>query len=428
MARIVTPETTKPMRILYIHQFFATRESSLGLIRSYEFARRWVEQGHEVTIITSSSRLPEEFSAKGLYDGEIDGIRVRSVHVAYSNYMDFGRRLASFAAFMLGATWLAATAGKHDVVFATSTPLTVGVPGYVASRITGAPFVFEVRDLWPEAAIQMGAIKRHGLIGMVAKGLERFLYRHASEVVALSPGMAAGVVAEGRAPAHVHIVPNSSDLDLFAPGPRDRKFVSHYGLAHKFIVGYAGAIGPSNAVEDNVPKAARILLERGREDIVFVIAGDGKSMPVLKERTAGLANVQLIGSLPKSEVPVLTRTADVLMVLFADKPILATNSPNKLFDGLASGRPMIVNSDGWTREIIEDNECGIYVPAENGEALASAIEKLADHKALRTCMGSNARSVAERVFARDLLAEQVLTVLRSAIDPREAGARGSLGE
>lgn len=410
------------MRILYIHQFFATRESNLGLIRSYEFARRWVEQGHEVTVITSSSRLPEEFSAKRLYDGEIDGIRVRSVRVNYSNYMGYARRLGSFAAFMLGATWLATTAGKHDVVFATSTPLTVGVPGWASSFLTGAPFVFEVRDLWPEAPIQMGVIKRNGPLGIVAKGLERFLYRRAKEVIALSPGMAAGVVAEGVSPLHVHMVPNSSDLDLFSPGPRDRALVKRYDLAHKFVVGYAGAIGPSNAVEDNVPAAARILLERGRDDIVFVIAGDGKSMPALKERTADLPNVRLVGSLPKSEVPRLTRTADALMVLFADKPILATNSPNKLFDGLASGRPMIVNSAGWTREIVEDTECGIYVPAEDGEALANAIEKLADDRALRKRMEVNARATAEQRFARDLLAEQVLTVLHSAAD-RAATAR-----
>jgi glycosyltransferase involved in cell wall biosynthesis len=424
MARTAMPEASKPMRILYIHQFFATRESSLGLIRSYEFARRWVEQGHKVTVITSSSRLPEEFSAKMLTDGEIDGIRVRSVRVSYSNHMGVGRRIGSFVAFMFGATWLSVTAGKHDVVFATSTPLTVGVPGYFASLLTGAPFVFEVRDLWPEAAIQMGAIRRNGLLSIVAKTLERFLYRRAKEVIALSPGMAAGVVAEGVPCEHVHMVPNSSDLDLFTPGARDRKMVSRYNLQRKFVVGYAGAIGPSNAVEDNVPEAARILHERGRDDIVFVIAGDGKSVPILTERTAELTNVQLIGSLPKSEVPLLTRTADALLVLFADKPILATNSPNKLFDGLASGTPMIVNSNGWTREIVEDNECGIYVPAEDGEALAEAIQKLADDRALRKRMGVNARAVAERVFARDLLAEQVLTVLRSAADPRDPMAQG----
>jgi glycosyltransferase involved in cell wall biosynthesis len=402
------------MRILYIHQFFATRESSLGLIRSYEFSRRWVEQGHEVTVVTSSSRLPEGFSAKLLSKGEIDGIRVRAIRVPYSNYMDRGHRMLSFATFMLGATWLAVTAGKHDVVFATSTPLTVGIPGWIAAALRRTPFVFEVRDLWPEAAIQMGVIDRDGFVSSVAKGVERFLYRHAREVVALSPGMVAGVVAEGKDPAHVHMVPNSSDLDLFWPAPKDPEFVERWDLDGKFVVGYAGAIGPSNDLEHNIPEAARTLVERGREDIVFLIVGDGKSLPVLTERVAGLPNVRLVGSLPKAEVPRLTHTADALLVLFANRPILATNSPNKFFDGLATGRPMIVNSDGWTRELVEENDAGGYFPAEDGIALADLLEKLADDPEGRARMGANARRLAETRFSRDILAEQVLGVLQDA--------------
>lgn len=399
------------MRILYVHQFFATRESSLGLIRSYEFARRWVEQGHEVTMITSASRLPAEYSERLFTDGEIDGIRVRSVRIGYSNYMGTWRRILSFATFMFGATWLAISAGRHDVIFATSTPLTVGVPGWVASVLSRTPFVFEVRDLWPEAAIQMGTIRREGLLGRLGKWLERFLYRHARHVIGLSPGMVAGVIAEGVAPERVHMVPNSSDLDLFAPGGKDAELVERYGLGDRFVVGYAGAIGPSNDVQHNVPAAARLLHERGREDIVFCIAGDGKSLPALEHLTADLPNVVLAGSMPKAEIPRFTRTADALMVLFADKPILATNSPNKFFDGLATGRPMIVNSDGWTRELVEEHEAGVYVPARDAYALADAVETLADDAQLRVRMGENARRLAEKEFARDLLAAQVLQVL-----------------
>ena len=402
------------MRILYLHQFFATRDSSLGLIRSYEFSRRWVEQGHEVTVITSASRLPESFSEARYVDGEIDGIRIRSVRVPYSNYMGTAARIRSFLSFMFGATRLAITAGRHDVVFATSTPLTVGIPGWIAAAAARVPFVFEVRDLWPEAAIQMGVIKRHGPIGVVAKAAERFLYHRAADVVALSPGMAAGVLAEGVPSEHVHMVPNSSDLDLFFPGPRDDELVERFGLKGRFVVGYAGAIGPSNDVEGNVPEAARILAERGREDIVFVVAGDGKSLPELTARCAELSNVRLVGSLPKSEVPRLTRTADTLMVLFADKPILATNSPNKFFDGLATGKPMIVNADGWTRGLVEAHDCGAYFPAGDGVALADVIERMADDAALMARQGANARELAEREFARDLLAERVLEVLEQA--------------
>lgn len=404
------------MRILYVHQFFATRQSTLGLIRSYEFARRWVEQGHEVTIITSSSRLPAEYSEKRLSYGQIDGINIRSVRVSYSNHMGTARRIVSFLTFMFGASYLAISAGKHDVVFATSTPLTVGVPGWLAAAWHRSPFVFEVRDLWPEAAIQMGVLRREGLIARAAKVLERFLYRRAKAVVALSPGMTAGVVAEGIDPERVHTVPNSSDLDLFSPGPKDPEIVERYGISGRFVIAYAGAIGPSNAVEDNVPAAARTLLERGRDDIVFLIVGEGKSLAALQERTKELDNVIVTGSaIAKADVPRFTRTADALLVLFADKPILATNSPNKFFDGLATGRPMIVNSDGWTRELVESNECGAYFPAGRGEVLADIVERMADDADLVRQMGDNARHLAEERFARNILAAQVLDVLRDAV-------------
>jgi len=149
------------------------------------------------------------------------------------------------------------TAGRHDVVFATSTPLTVGIPGWMAATVTRTPFVFEVRDLWPEAAIQMGVISRNGIVGRTAKALERFLYRRAKHVVALSPGMVAGVVAEGIPPERVHMVPNSADLDLFYPSEKDTQFLHTLGVPEgAFVVGYAGAIGPSNAVEAHVPSAA----------------------------------------------------------------------------------------------------------------------------------------------------------------------------
>ncbi len=401
------------MRILYIHQFFATRESTLGLIRSYEFSRRWVEQGHEVTVVTSSSRLPDAFQNELFAEDMIDGVRVRSVRVRYSNYMGYLRRMWSFLLFTFGAAWLASTSGKHDVVLATSTPLTVGIPGWMASKIRRTPFVFEVRDLWPEAAIQMGAIRRDSLLGRAAKRLERFLYRSADAVIALSPGMAAGVLAEGVDTARVHMVPNCSDTDLFSPGPKDAEMVERWDLAGKFVVGYAGAIGPSNDVDGQVPEAARLLSQRGRDDIVFVIAGDGKCLPRLEELTQGLANVKLLGSLPKAEIPRVTRTADVLMVLFADRPILATNSPNKFFDALAAGRPVIVNSPGWTRDLVTEHECGAYVPPGDGRALADAIERLADDASQRERMGGNARHLAEQRFARDLLSQQVLDVLQA---------------
>lgn len=405
--------------ILYIHQLFATRESTHPT-RSYEFARRMVEDGHRVTMLTGASRLGEPWESQRRSSFEVDGIAVEAISNAYSNYMSYGRRMLSFGAFAVRASLVAVRLPKPDVVFATSTPLTVGIPGYVAARLRRVPFVFEVRDVWPEAAIQMGALPRRGVFARTAFALERFLYRKADAIVALSPGMSALVLGQDVDPDRVHTVPNCSDLDLFHPGDKDTATLERHGVSDRFVVGYAGAIGPSNAVEVAV-EGARLLAERGRDDIAFLIAGDGKSLPGIRAYVEehGLDNVRLVDSIPKAEIPAFLRSADVLMTLFDDVPILATNSPNKFFDGLASGRAMLVNSPGWTRDIVESEECGVYVPPADPAALADAIERMADDPEGTARMGVEARRVAEERFDRDRLARELTGILADAVRSRQ---------
>ncbi len=221
--------------------------------------------------------------------------------------------------------------------------------------------VFEVRDLWPEAAIQMGVIGRHGFIGVTRRLSSASSTAGHARSSRSRPAWLPASWARASPRACTHGA-KLGDLDLFTPGRKDAALDEEFNLSDKFVVGYAGAIGPSNDVEGNVPQAARILLERGRTDIVFLIAGVGKSLPALQEAVRDLPNVRLAGCTAKAEVPRFTRTADTLMVLFADKPILATNSPNKFFDGLASGKPMIVNSDGWTRDAGRGTPSGPLLP------------------------------------------------------------------
>jgi glycosyltransferase involved in cell wall biosynthesis len=410
------------VRILYIHQFFATRDSSHPT-RSYEFARRMVADGHDVTMVTGASRLGRAREKRPYSRFDVDGIDVRAVRNSYSNYMGYPRRMVSFAIFSITGTLAALGGPRPDVVFATSTPLTVGIPGYLVSRLRRAPFVFEVRDLWPEAAIQMGALGRDSLLARVARALERFIYHKADAVIGLSPGMTAGIIDAGKDPAAVHTIPNCSDLDLFHPGAKDPEMLTRLGTGERFAVGYAGAIGPSNAV-DVVTRAAAILRERGRADIVFVLAGDGKSLPAIREHVEaeGLDNVKLVGSLPKHDVPPFLRSCDALMTLFADVPILATNSPNKFFDGLASGRPMIVNSPGWTKGIVEDDDAGVHIPADDPRALADAVAALADDRTGAEAKGKNARETAERLFGRDDMARKLIAVLEDAVAARRGAS------
>lgn len=405
------------MRVLYIHQFFATRRSPHPT-RSYEFARNMVEWGHEVVMLTGDSRLEEECPTDSLRCSfEMDGIEVRAVRNRYSNYMGTARRIMSFLQFTLMSTLAAIEGPRPDVVFATSTPLTVGITGIIASLRWRVPLVFEVRDPWPEAAIQMGVLKRGGILGRTAKWLERTIYRRSTAVVGLSPGMTDCILAEGVPADKVHMIPNCSDLSLFHPGAKDAELTDRLGIGGQFVAVYAGALGPSYDIE-NLVEAAAILDARGRTDIAVVIVGEGRSRPAIEQQRSerNLKRLVISGSMPKDDMPALFRTADVVLVHLADVPILYTGSPNKLFDGLSSGRPIIVNSPGWTKALIEKNEVGLYVPPANPVALANAIEQLADDLDASQAMGERARALAEREFDRSDHARRLVAVLTDAMN------------
>ena len=370
------------MQILYLHQFFVTRGEAGGT-RSYEFARRFVERGHGVRMVTA-----------GEDSRTVEGIEVVGVRGAYSNYMratamsNLGRMLA-FARFALGATLAAVRGPRPDVVYATSPPLTMALPALAASLRWRAPLVFEVRDLWPEAPIQMGAL-RNPLARRLARALERFVYRRSARLIALSPGIQAALPA-----VKTTLVPNSADLDLFDPAPP----------GEPFQVAYFGAMGEANDLTA-VVEAARLV-----PDVTFVLMGDGKRRAELER--AAPENVRFRSG-SKADVARLAAESNACLTVFKDVPVLATNSPNKLFDTFAAGRPAIVNMDGWMRELVERNDAGVYVRAGDAAGLAERIAWLRDHPAEAERMGRNARELAEREFGRDELAGRALRVLEEA--------------
>ena len=399
------------MRILYLHQFFLTREGAGGT-RSYEFARHLVGAGHEVTMVTAASRSPA---------GErlVDGIRVVEVSGAYGDYvratrMSYQRRIASFLRFAAGATAAVLRAPTPDVVFATSPPLTIALPAVAASRRHGAPLVFEVRDLWPEAPIQMGAL-RNPVARRIARALERAVYRASSRVVALSPGIRHGIVSAGVSPGRVTLIPNASDLDVFAPGVEAGDLRSRLGLGDRFVSSYFGTMGEANDLSQ-VIEAAAILQERGDDSVAFVLQGDGKRRAELEHevRRRGLRNVRLLPAAGKEAVARLAAASDACMIIFKDVPILATNSPNKLFDTFAAGRPAIVNTPGWQRELVERNEAGVFARPGDPADLVERLLFLRDHPELAAAYGQNARRLAETEFDRRMLAERLRTLLEDA--------------
>jgi len=277
------------------------------------------------------------------------------------------------------------------VIYATSPPLTIAIPALAAAARWRAPLVFEVRDLWPEAPIQMGALANPRLQRQ-ARSLEREVYRRARRVIALSPGIQDGIVGTGVPPGKVVLVPNASDLDLFQPSDPPAQF----------LVSYFGTMGEANDLTLAIEAARKL------PDMPFVLMGDGKRRAEL-ERTAP-PNVSFPGAAAgKQEVAELAARSGACLTFFKDVPVLATNSPNKLFDTFAAGRPAIVNMDGWMRRLVEDNDAGLYV--RDAEDLAQKLAWLRAHPEEVARMGRNGRALAEREFDRDLLAGRVLDVL-----------------
>ena len=405
------------MNVLYLHQYFASRKGMTGT-RSYEFSRYLAAKGHQVTVMTSGLANSEFPVPKGLkyIERQVDGINVVSIAAGYNDPqvgtgLSGWRRMLKFYQF----AWLAARAGKNlaapDVVFATHTPLTIGLAGIALSRHFGVPFVFEVRDLWPEALVNVGALRNPAVIWWLRR-MAKKIYAQAGYIVALSPGMKEGIVRAGVPAEKVSVIPNASDLDLFQPDLDGSIWRDRLGLGDRFAALYFGAMGLANGLE-YVIEAARILAERGSSHIAIVLHGSGGKRPDLEKmaRGYGLTNVIFSDLVPdKAEVARIVAACDVCLTIYrATKE--HTWSPNKMFDSLAAGKPILVNVPGWLSEIIENNNCGRCLDPYRPDVLADALDELAASPQLCREMGRNARALAERQFDRRKLASQLEDVL-----------------
>ena len=413
------------MKILYFHQYFATRESATAT-RSFELAKRFVERGHQVTMVSSVAQLPKDggpgsAGSRFIVRDTIDGIDLVLLNVPYSNYFSYPLRLAAFGLFTAGASLAGPLLPRPDVVFASSTPLSIGIPGLLTARLRGAPFVFELRDLWPDVPIALGALRSRPLI-VGARRLENQLYHGAARIVVLSEASRDALLARGVPHDKLVFVPNACDLDLFSPDTVDSDFRDRHGLSGRFVALYTGAMGRANGL-DQLVDAAAALRAAGRDDVAIVAVGDGGRRPYLEARVRelGLDNLLVLPPLPKQRLAGVVGAADVTLTLFAPDPVSETYSPNKFFDSLAAGRPVVLNLDGWLRRVVCDARAGVYVPPGDGDALAAALAALADEPAVVARMAANARRLAEREFDRDVMAGRLCAALESAAQSRPAG-------
>ncbi|WP_372997152.1 glycosyltransferase family 4 protein [Marinobacter sp.] len=409
------------MRIIYLHQYFNTPEMSGGT-RSYEMARRMVAAGHEVHMVTSFREEHREHD--GWFQTDESGIQVHWYPVRYSNHMSYGQRVGAFLSFALAARRKAVDL-DGDVIFATSTPLTIALPAVPAARKKKIPMVFEVRDLWPEMPIAVGALK-NPLLRFLARKLERWAYQNAKAVVALSPGMKEGVVRAGYNPDKIAVIPNSSDNAEFtydaAAAARFRSERSWLG--DKPLLVYTGTFGKVNGLGYMV-ELAKGLRTIG-SDIRILLVGDGAERPLVikRAREAGVLDVNLFyeSRLPKREMPALLSAATMASALFIDLPEMRPNSANKFFDALASGTPVLLNYGGWMHDLVQKHECGVALWQRPVAEVAAELEnKMHDSQWLAKA-GHAARTLAEDCFDRDVLAEQLQRVLEAAVQGDQVSA------
>nr|WP_296063826.1 glycosyltransferase family 4 protein [uncultured Actinoplanes sp.] len=401
------------MRIVYIHQYYCNPRMAGG-IRSYEQARRLVARGHEVHVVTTD--ITEGRRALGWRRTVDDGVNVHWFAIPYSNKMSYARRLRAFAEFMVLAA-ARATRLRADLVFATSTPLTVAVPGVLAARLSRAPFVFEVRDLWPEVPIEMGAL-RNPLARRLAGALADMAYRNASEVVALSPGMAAGVTAR-RPGTRVTMIPNAADLDMFAVDPDAvRRFrEQHRWLGDRPLIVYTGALGAVNGVEYLVRAARR--MQEIDPDVQVLIVGHGKEWESTKALAAGYGlldrTVRMWPKVPKAELPVILGAATMSTSFVRPIRALWENSANKFFDALAAARPIAINYGGWQADLLDRTGAGLVLDPRDAADAGELFAKHVRDEGWLSRARAAAHTLAVEQFSRDLLFDRFEDVLtRSA--------------
>ena len=418
------------MKILVVHQYYLA-PGQPGGSRFNEFARLWTARGHDVTVIAGTLNYATGEQAPGTGRGGVverdeDGIHVWRCHVPATYNRGYIGRMWAFFGFTASACWAAIRARRPDVVIATSPPLTAAIPGFVAARMRWrpVPWVFEVRDLWPESAITTGVLSERSLLTRLLYQLERFACRHADRVNVLTPAFAEdlrqrGLVEDER----LMFVPNGADVEAFTPGPRDNDARRELGWGDRFVALYAGAHGRANALDQLLDAAEQL---RARTDILIALVGDGPERVRLQGEALErkLSNLQFIGAVSKDRMPALVAAADSGLAVLQNNPTFRTVYPNKVFDYMACARPTVLAIDGVARRLVcEEARAGLFAEPENGRAIADAIARLADCPEEAEALGRNGREWVVANAARPALADKYLRALEAlTADPAIAAA------
>ena len=401
------------MHILLIHQAF-TEIDQPGGTRHAEFARHLASLGHKVTVIASSiSYLTGNIDQKRIPEGGANegNSKVNVIH-AYTYpalHRSFVHRTISFLSFMVTSFLIGLRIDNIDLVWGTSPPIFQGLAAWALASYRRIPFLFEVRDLWPAFAIAIGVLRNPVLI-RASEWLERFLYSKADVLIVNSPGYIDHVQARGA--DRVELIPNGTEVSMFTPLSRGDDFRLKHSLAGKFIALYAGAHGMSNDLGVILEAAASL---QDWDDIIFILIGDGKEKPALISRAEDmqLKNLKFLPPIPKTEMPEALAAADACIAILKPIPLYGTVYPNKVFDYMAAGRPVILAMEGVIRQVLETAQAGIPVPPGDPRSLAEAITTLVNNPGSGVVMGKMGHEYVKTHFDRPAQAEKLAQVIEN---------------
>lgn len=405
-----------PMHILIVHQAFAALDEPGGT-RHHELASYLAKGGHSVTIIASpvsyltgnaaNENIPRVERLEG---GE--GVTILRAYTYPALHRSFVHRVFSFLSFMFSSFIIGLGVKDVDLVWGTSPPIFQGATAWALARLKRVPYLFEVRDLWPAFAVAVGVLRQPVLI-KASEWLERFLYRRADLVVVNSPGFITHVQERGA--KYVELVPNGADTRMFDPLAEGESFRQAHGLTGKFVAMYAGAHGMSNDLNVVLDAAERL---QDKPDIIIVLLGAGKDKQVLMSLSSAmcLTNVCFLPPVAKNEMSQALAASDACIAILKPVDLYKTVYPNKVFDYMAAGRPVVLAINGVIREVLENAEAGIPVTPGDPAALAEAISKLAADPQLGREMGARGRRYVEVHFDRATLTGQMAELMERLVE------------
>jgi glycosyltransferase involved in cell wall biosynthesis len=402
------------MNILLVSEYFPP-EIGAGSNRAYELSKRWVESGSRVTVITGfpdypDGIIPEHYRGHIYLTENIDGIKVIRTFTIPAPNRGFFRRVLSFISFMLSSVIQGSiTCGKQDLLIATSPPFFVGIAGYLISKIKRIPFVFEVRDLWPESIIQLGQLKNKLIIKLLEL-VESYLYKNSSHIIPVANSSAEVLEQKGISREKITVIKNGFNFDSFNDTFIDSELKSKLGLENKIVVSYIGTIGLSHNLDSVIEVADKL---SNHQNIKFLIIGDGAERENLIKlsETFGLINVSFIKKVVREQIYNYYWLSDILLVPLKGLTIFKKVIPSKIFEIMACKKPILLSVDGEARQLVESACAGIFVEPENSTDLSEKIILLSKDEELRKKLGENGRKFAEKYYHRNVLADQYLILL-----------------